>query len=266
MPAAPATLGNRELVQHSAKHEGTTYRNYSILYDPEVYASRWVAYPLNEFHMSGNSGFKTFQEDPDTQSEQTNTWSGGYGVSYSGVNYPNTVYARGHQIPAADRTISELREQTYYATNMTPQIQDGFNGSIWSNLETNLRSIVGKDTLYIVTGPVYQKVGGNEDVTTIVNTRDGKTLPVANYYYKVVLKVKWSGETVTSAKAIGFWYPHTDYPKGTPFNGNSTYTFLQSIDQIEEWTGLDFFVNLPDDIEAAVEADQTVTWDAFKNF
>ena len=262
MPAAPASLGNRELVHHKATVNSKEYRNFSILYDPSRYASLWVAYPLTESHTTGNSDFKTFQKDPDVNGAQTNTWDGSYGVSYSGTNYPNTVYARGHQIPAADRKTKELREQTYYATNMTPQIQDGFNGSVWSNLETAIRGLVSSnDTLYIATGPVYQKVGGSETVKTIVNTRDNKTIPVANYYYKVLLKVKWSGTTVSSAKAIGFWFTHTDYPKGTAYDDSQ---FIQRVDQIEEWTGFDFFASLP--AAVATEAEKNTSWTDFKNF
>jgi hypothetical protein len=36
------------------------------------------------------------------------------------------------------------------------------------------------------------------------------------------------------------------------------------VNQIEEWTGFDFFVNLPDDLEA--EAERNSSWTTLKNF
>jgi hypothetical protein len=36
------------------------------------------------------------------------------------------------------------------------------------------------------------------------------------------------------------------------------------VDQIEAWTGFDFFVNLPDAIETAAE--QNSSWDSFRNW
>ena len=261
MPEFPATLGNKEIVKHKAKHNNIEYRNYSILYDPSRYASLWVAYPLNSFYTSGSSDAKNWSDDPEIDDQkETNTWSGSYGVSFTGQYHENNLYARGHQIPAGSRTVSELRAQTYYSTNMTPQIQNGFNGGIWSDLENAIRGAMGTDTLYIVTGPVYQKVGGNETVNTIVNKNDNKRLDVANYYYKVVLKVKWSGNTVVKAKTIGFWYEHKDYPNNTDF-GDSQY--VKSVDDIEKWTGFNFFANLPDDLEEAAES-KTISWSDFK--
>ncbi len=264
MPAAPATLGNQKLVKHSVTVSGTETRNYSILYDPSRYASLWVAYPLTAGHLNGNSDAENWSQDPSVDNSlETNTWTGAYGVDIETPNYSNNYYSRGHQIPAGDRKVSDFRNQTFYSTNMTPQIQYGFNGGIWEQLETDIRNLASaNDTLYIATGPVYQKKGGSETVKTITNARDGKTLPIANYYYKVVLKVKWSADkkTVTSAKAIGFWFEHKDYGSAKNYEA---YTL--SVNQIETWTGFDFFANLPDDIETAIEAD-TPTWSSFKTF
>lgn len=261
MPEFPATLGNKEIVKHKAKHNNVEYRNYSILYDPTRYASLWVAYPLSSFHTSGNSSATSWQNDPSIDKDkQTDTWSGSYGVDFEGEYYTNNLYSRGHQVPAGSRTVSELRAQTYYATNMTPQIQNGFNGGIWKDLEESVRKTIGNDTLYIATGPVYQTVGGSEEIKTICNIRDGKTLPLANYYYKVILKVKWSGDKVVGAKAIGFWYEHKEYPKGTSYDASE---FVKKVDDIEQWTGINFFANLPDDLEEEAES-KLNSWEGFK--
>ena len=76
-------------------------------------------------------------------------------------------------------------------------------------------------------------MGGSETITTIVNTRDGKTLPVPNYYWKALLKVTWSGDAI-------------------------------SVDQIEAWTGFDLFANLPSALQTSAEVN--TNWTVFQNF
>ena len=246
--------GNAGLT-HWATMGGRRQRNYTMLYDPSVYASYWVAYPLCAAHL-GSGRTETWAYDPDIAlDKQTKVSNGSYGVNFTGDLYSSNYYARGHQIPNADRNGNdEMMAQTYYSTNMTPQIQNGFNGGIWAKLEAGVRGMVpAGDTLYIVTGAAFRKVGGNEKVATIVSTRDGKTLPVPNYYWKAVLKVKRNASgAITDAQTIGFWLPHKEF-KQTPFSD-----FAVSVDQIEAWTGYDMFPGLPDPIENRCESNTSL--------
>ncbi len=201
-----------------------------------------------------------------TTDKQINIWSAGYGVDYTPTTYENgNHYARGHQIANADRNgDSEMQVQTFLAINSTPQIQNGFNGGIWNTLETAIqthaKTLDSADSLYITTGPVYKTVGGSETITYITPAKDtGKKCPVPNYYFKVVLKVKRSNDTVTDAMAVGFWFEHKEYASGTSYT-----TCAVSVDEIERKTGYDFFANLPDTIEAAAETNPD--WTAFQNF
>lgn len=231
-----------------ANMNGVNQRNYSFLYDPSVYASLWVAYPLCKAHIgSGRSG--SWGADTDIPADKQTDVSGGYGVTMSTKNYTKNSYGRGHQIPNGSRSgVSAMQSQTYRAVNTTPQIQNGFNGEIWSNLENAVRGwIPSSDTLYVITGACYHKVGGSETLKYITNKNDGKSLPLANYYWKAVLKVKRSGGVVTDAKAIGFWFPHDD------LHGASYQSYACSVKTIEEYTGFDLYVNLPGDGGSGIE-------------
>lgn len=262
LPAASSASGYY-CITHRAKMGGIDQRNYSLLYDPSTYTSYWVAYPLCSSHTgSGRSG--SWGYDPDIpQSAQTDV-SGGYGVDLSTKNYSKNTYSRGHQIPNADRSgVSAMQSQTYIATNSTPQIQNGFNGEIWSTLENSVRSAIpSHDTLYVVTGACFNKVGESKTVKYITNKNDGKSIPVPNYYWKVLLKVKRSGSEITDASAVGFWFPHED------LHGESFTSYSVSVDQIEAWTGFDFFVNLKLHAPASVEAnaESNSTWGTFFTF
>ena len=260
-----SSLSDLYYLRHKATMGGKTQRNYTCLYDPEMYASYWVAYPLCDDHTSGSGRQENWAYDPDVpQSKQTNCIPGAYGVSLATENYANNLYSRGHQIANADRNGSDgMCDQTYYMTNITPQIQNGFNGGIWNNLEGAVQGLVSScDTVYVVTGAAFRKKGGSETIKTIKNSRDNKILPVPNYYWKALLKVKRSGGTVTQASAIGFWLPHAD------LQGQNYTSHVVSVDQIETWTGFDFFSNLPGDNSSGIErlAESNTNWTTFRNF
>ena len=227
-------------------------RNYTHMYDTERMVSLWTAYPLNSSHMGDLSRPGSWYYHPDIdKSKQADLAS----HSYSG-----DVYSRGHMIPNGSRNgIKEMQKQTFYVTNSVPQRQNRFNGTIWNALENAIQDIAATEEVYVVTGVAFNKVGEVKTIEYITpsdNTSQKCAIP--NYFYKVVLKVNKSGSAIASASAVGFWFVHQDYT-GTDFSQYSV-----SVDQIEQWTGMDFFVNLPDAVEATAERNSN--WSTFQNF
>ena len=269
LPGAP---GNEEYVQ--AVYDGTA-RNFTYNYDKDMYTSLWVAYPLYSSVISGDNS-ANWKWDPNVPNQyEINVTDASYQVNYgktdpTGYDSDLEYYARGHQIPNADRkSSSTMNSQVYYNTNSTPQIQNGFNGGIWENLESAIRkTIPASDTLYVVTGAAFQKKGESKTVTWIlpqgeIKAETYKKAPVPNYYWKVLLKVKRNSKgVVTDASSVGFWYEHKSY-KDT---GKKYYDseFVVNVDQIEQWTGFDFFVNVPDAVEATAEKNSS--WSDFQGF
>ena len=49
------------------------------------------------------------------------------------------------------------------------------------------------------------------------------------------------------------------------YTGDSYVNYTVSVDQIEQWTGFDLFVNLPDQIESSAESG-TLSWSAFTSW
>ena len=70
--------------------------------------------------------------------------------------------------------------------------------------------------------------------------------------------MKWNGNNVTSASAIGVWLPHQQY------SSNDYSSYVVSVDQIEIWTGFDLFTNLPTALQSTAEAN--TNWNTFNNF
>lgn len=133
-----------------------------------------------------------------------------------------------------------------------------FNNGIWQSLEAALQSEAESETVYIVTGVAFAKQGESKTVKYTTAQEDTKRVPVPNYFYKVALKVTTSSSgVVTSASTVGFWFEHRTY--------SDSYTnYAVTVDQIEEWTGFDFFPNLPDSIEVTAESNSS--WATFNDF
>ena len=220
----------------SSKNE--TIRNYSYYYDYDNLVSHWVAYPLNSSLMGSGSRTDAWGVlDPNLPSSQQAVLARAY----------NRGYDRGHQIPSADRLSEDANPKTFYGTNMTPQIGQGFNQNIWANLENKVRGWARScDTLYVVTGCVV-----NEDSTTsgeefkvggYVYDNNGKKVAVPVAYYKAVLRYTKSSSTYGYSGYCGaaIYLEHKTYS-----NSNVYQSDLISIDELEEKIGIDLFVNLP---------------------
>lgn len=246
----PSKTEGAQYVTNTLRASGA--RNYTHLYDTKMYTSLWTAYPLYASAM-GKFDRPSWSRNPNIDEKyQINLWDGSYGVG---------DYSRGHMIPNGSRNgIRGMQLQTFYATNSVPQKQNKFNGSIWAKLENALQGMTSStDTVYVVTGVAFQKVGGSETVTYIKPANDSKQCPVPNYFYKVALKVKRSGSAITDACAVGVWMEHRDYEKGETYD-----QFTVTVDQIEEWLGLNFFTNLPEALQTTAEKNSS--WSTFASF
>ena len=231
---------------HSFKMDGKKYRNYSFGWSQKDRVALWVAYPLCKLYTNGSAG-------------RTNAWAldpllgdlsaapfGGYAGDY----------ARGHQLPSADRQCcDEANAQTFYGTNMTPQLNE-HNEGIWSNLESKVRNIAsGSDTTYVVTGVIVSPS------SLIEKDSYGNNVTIPDAYFKVLLRYSKSS-TLGQWNAAAFYLEHRKYDEKIGKQHS------MSVDALEEMTGIDFFVNLPakvgkdqaDRIEAAVPADVALWW------
>ena len=246
---------------HSFSMNGKTYRNYTFGWSQKDYTAVWVAYPLCEMYTNGDVGRS---EDWNFDPLLGALWSPAPFSGYAGS------YDRGHQIPSADRQCCyEANEQTYYGTNIVPQIK-GHNTEIWANLENKVRTIANKsDTTYVVTGVMIADPNGYTTDSTkdkydnIRPTSQLKTLPVPSHFFKAILRYNKSS-TLGQWNAIAFYLEHKDYGK----NAEVGKQHSMSIDELEEITGIDFFVNLPAKIgegaaaqlEASDPADSQMWW------
>lgn len=213
---------------------GTEIRNYSMLYDTNLKMAYWVAYPLCDW-------YGPFNEEKDLISSRFRTEDWAYDPAISSSLQPNLSsgingYDRGHQIPSGDRQRTavdkKMNRQTFYYTNMTPQVGAKMNQSIWQELEKKVRSWrKDTDTLYVVTGAMPTTPADKN--IKYVSDDDGTRMALPKYYFKALAKKVGSGYKTVAYKLENRNYPDRNYEVGR-----------MSVNELEELTGFNFFCEL----------------------
>lgn len=210
---------------------------YALQYNEKFEQADWVAYELTRDEVLGQVDRKdSFKPDNSVPTGSATL-----------DDYRGSGYDRGHLAPAADMEMtSESMAESFYLSNMSPQ-EPSFNRGIWSMLESYVRTwAYDNESVYIVTGPVLTK----NEYPTIGRNK----VAVPEYFYKVILDY-----TEPEIKAIGFILPNE---KGTA----SVQFYAASVDDVEEFTGIDFYPALDDSVEEGIESQFDVRLWSFEGF
>jgi endonuclease G len=229
-------------ITHSTTTNGKESVNFSIAHSPERKHSRWVAFTFDPSNRAKNWnrnnwdntswGGDPFQPDPVMP----------YSYVFTKDEINRNGYVRGHLVASADRLQSkDANEQTFYYSNISPMLSR-FNEGKWLELEGKVqgwgRNSGFCDTLFVVKGGTIRE--GEYKSVTNDNGLTCKTVPL---YYYMALLCRYKD----TYKAAGFYFEHKNY-----LNGNLS-DYAMTIDELEDKTGIDFFCNLPDKLEKAVE-------------
>lgn len=239
----PALKGGsmNQFITHTTKRNGKDYPTYSLEYSYKYKHSYWIAYRFDNT-TGGNVGRnEAYKPDPELPSQ--------YAAKHN--DHTNSGYTRGHLCASSDRQYSkEANQQTFYMSNISPQSGNGFNqsGSAWNTGEDKVQAwgyniSRSTDTLYVVKGGTI----GEGMIKGYIKNE----IAIPKYFFMAVLFR--SGDNY---KAIGFYMPHENL-KDDP-DKKDPKKYLMSIDALEQETGIDFFHNLPDNIENTVEATYNV--------
>ncbi len=218
-------------------------RNYSSCYSRRHRCPVWVAAPLHPSYRDEARRSDRFRFDPTLPVDIQPLLRSSYGD-----------YTRGHLLGSAERTVSgEANAQTFYASNIAPQLGRGFNAAngAWNNLEIFVDRQVCADTLYVVTGCLfddYTDAGGRRvEASATLNKNDGAEVAVPTAYYKVLLRTR-AGDTgrrvadckSSELKCAAFVVGHYDAKGRKPSAAD-----MMSVAEIERITGETFFAGVP---------------------
>ncbi|MCH8316769.1 MAG: DNA/RNA non-specific endonuclease [Planctomycetes bacterium] len=207
----------------------------------------WVSEKVTEAQISGDRPRRDlFRFDPTVPEH----------LQAGKPDYVRTGYDRGHQAPAGDQTSNQrLKDDTFFLTNMSSH-KPRLNRSIWRFLEEWARDqITATAPVYIITGPIFY-----DSLEENPQTADGLVeyysigpggVSVPTHFYKIVLQAnggRW--------RAIAFVLENRSHSRGERFED-----FRRSIDWIEARTAIDFFPEMDDAIEDALESEIAAMWD-----
>lgn len=218
----PAPLSNRP--EQIIRRKG-----YILSYNRQTKLPNWVAWHLTSEHVDGKyKRINTYFEDKDVPYPKA-----------MDSDYRGSAWTHGHMCPAGDNKWDlEAMQESNILSNICPQ-NGQLNSGFWNRLEQDCRKWAqAYGDIYIVCGPLlldckHETMGENRVV-------------VPEAFFKVILCLKGN------PKAIGFIVRNND--------GNKKRSqFINSVEEVERITGIDFFPALPDEIENEVEVNANLS-------
>ena len=243
----PARKSSNIFVSHWTVEGKDSVMNSCYEYDKKAYHTRWVAYRFDGITSKVGTG-------------RSNEWGEDPKLVKAGISIGDgyfSGYQRGHICPSADRVYSvDANVQTFYTSNMSPQ-NGVFNPGLWAKHEEFVRNLGRRcysqnssnyskrfaDTLYVVKGGTIND--GNTLGTTYFTSSKNYKVTIPKYYFVALLKVRGG-----IYNAVGFLFEHKSSDTDPNFNA---FDYAMSIDELESFTGIDFFANLPDKTEISIE-------------
>ena len=202
--------------------------SYTVSYNPDLCIPNWVAWELNAEKLvereSRNSKFVSNPKLPEDMAVTTKEYTG-------------SGWDRGHMCPAGDNKYHwRAMNESFYMTNICPQ-NHNLNRGDWKELEEACRRWAEVEPVYIVCGPINYRTPKYGHIGKAFKIR------VPDAFFKVVLTGMQSGKP----RAIGFIYKNEA-------GNNKRGKYVNSVDEVERITNMDFFASLPDKIESKIES------------
>lgn len=155
------------------------------------------------------------------------------------ADYFRSGYDRGHQVPAADAKFSQdAMNSTFYLTNVSPQVGEGFNRDYWSHFEYFCRGLTKKfHDVRIMTGPLYlpkrDETDGKFKVTYEV-IGNPPNVAVPTHFFKLIVAENPINESNTNHLSVAAFV----MPNQPIFNDTKLTDFEVPINALERSTGL----------------------------
>lgn len=207
--------------------------DYVLSYDRRNKTANWVFEHLTEDSCRRRDGVErkkcNFVSDPSV-----------HPFFQSGdADYKHSGFDRGHLAAAGNHrsTIGDCQE-TFYYSNMAPQVGEGFNRGAWNQLEKMMRNFAKKNpNVYVVTGPLYlprQEPDGKFYVKyQVIGPRQ---VSVPTHFFKVAVVETPSG----GFEAHSFVLPNQPIADSVPLT-----SFSVPLESIERSAGFFLFEKIP---------------------
>lgn len=204
---------------------------YTLAFNPVTRTPVWVAEFVTREMISGNEPRAAkFFDDPALPATARSHMK----------DYSRSGYDMGHMAPAGDFVgDAQQTHDSFYLSNIVPQVGKDFNRGIWMHLESWVRKCVRtRGPLLVVTGPIY----ANGQPKEWLHDR----VAVPTHLFKVVTDPR-------SMESVAFVMTNEAHP-------HQRYTeYAVSVRKVEGYTGLNFHSALVQP-QADVLETQTKIW------
>ncbi|QCU89191.1 DNA/RNA non-specific endonuclease [Thiomicrorhabdus sediminis] len=229
-----AFMGVPQITQaHRDKGLSHILRNdgFMLEYSEGLRNPLWVTYQVTQANYKSGKRPRQFSSD----------WRSLQSISHQ--DYTGSGFDRGHMAPnylIASRYGRNAQLDTFLMTNISPQ-KANLNQKSWQRLE----ELVANDfhdwfgDFWVVTGPIF---------SATPKTLKNSSVRIPDAFYKILIK---PGQQAENPQVLAFIFPQNAGAN------DSLMKFVSTIDEIEKRTGLDFFHQLDDNIEALIEAEKS---------
>ena len=158
-------------------------------------------------------------------------------------DYFRSGYDRGHHAPAADAKFSQQAlNDTFYLTNISPQVGDQFNRDYWAHFEEFARTLTQKyDSVKVLTGglflPRQSPTNPNKYVVEYEVIGSPPSIAVPTHFYKLIVGEKMNTKDISVA---AFVLPNAPIKNETPLK-----LFQVPLDDLEKASGLELLYRVP---------------------
>lgn len=212
-------------------------KQYVLSYNQKLNVPNWVAWQLNA-SWYGDVPRKSGKFITDTSLP----------ASFEKIthdDYTKSGYDRGHMVRSEERTASEEdNRSTFLMSNILPQTPK-LNQQTWLSLEyecERLCKVEGKE-LFVIAGGLFSKQPAR--------LKGKVAVPDSCWKIVIVMEKGQKPKDISSkTKVIAVMMNNGDYDK----SNNSWELYKTTINAIEQSTGYDFLMELPDAIEENLES------------
>lgn len=224
------------------EHKYLCRLGYLLSHNADRKTPDWVLERLTPDRFSGPGDRKEqgnpFAPDPDLPK----------GKRAEKADYEASGFDRGHMAPAATMKFSEqATEESFYLSNMAPQVGIGLNRHIWADLEGLARDwTCERKEVIVITGPIY-------DEETKLKTLGDSNVAVPHAFFKIAY-------VPAQRRAIAFILPNKKVDKKGKKSWDVLKQYIVTIETVEERTGLAFLQSLPKRERSRLTALKSVMW------
>lgn len=229
-------------------HDMATHKEFISVYDRQTRNPYYVVEHITPESISknGNNGDRknsVFKEDESVPDKFRARLK----------DYFRSGFDRGHQAPAANAKFSQdAMDETFYLTNMSPQVGQGFNRDYWAHFEDFCRRLTNDyNSVRIVTGPLYlpKKCDDGKFRVTYEVIGNPPNIAVPTHFFKLVVAEKSKKKSATSEDLAiaAFVMPNAIIPNETPLR-----SFEVPVESLERSSGLEFLKQVPNNTKKSL--------------